>query len=158
MAFEALPAELKACPQWILWQPEWQVKANKYTKIPYNAQTGYKAATDRPQDWSTFEAAYARVVEQQGRYGLGFVFGYASGVSGIDLDRVFGADGTILDHTAVEVARRFASYTELSPSGTGLHTLIKAVLPSGRRFGNCEIYGQGRYFTITGNSYGAPMP
>ena len=158
MAFEALPADLKSCPQWILWRPEFAANRNKLTKIPYNVHTGHKAATDRPQDWATFEAAYARAVEQAPNFGLGFVFGYASGVSGIDLDSVFAADGSVLDFNAVEIARKFASYTEFSPSGTGLHTLIKAVLPSGRRFGNCEIYGQGRYFTITGNSYGEPLP
>lgn len=44
------------------------------------------------------------------------------------------------------------SYTEYSPSQTGLHILTQARLPEGgRRRENTEIYDVGRYFTLTGN-------
>jgi primase-polymerase (primpol)-like protein len=47
--------------------------------------------------------------------------------------------------------RRFGSYTELSPSGAGVHILIKAKLSGkGRRTGQIELYDSGRYFTVTG--------
>jgi primase-polymerase (primpol)-like protein len=43
------------------------------------------------------------------------------------------------------------SYTEISPSGTGVHIYTKAKLPStGRRKNNIEFYNSGRYFTVTG--------
>lgn len=48
------------------------------------------------------------------------------------------------------------SYTEISPSGTGLHILVKsAPLQMERnRKGFLEIYHKGRYFTMMGNVYG----
>ena len=43
------------------------------------------------------------------------------------------------------------SYTELSPSKTGLHILVEGTVPIGRRKNGIEIYSTGRYFTITTN-------
>jgi primase-polymerase (primpol)-like protein len=44
------------------------------------------------------------------------------------------------------------SYTELSPSGTGVHVLMSGTLPpGGRRRGHVELYDRDRYFTVTGN-------
>ena len=44
------------------------------------------------------------------------------------------------------------SYTEISPSGRGLHILVKAALPEhvGRKQGAVEIYDAQRYFAVTG--------
>jgi primase-polymerase (primpol)-like protein len=43
------------------------------------------------------------------------------------------------------------SYTEFSPSGTGLHVITQATIPQGRRKDQLEMYSTGRYFTLTGN-------
>jgi primase-polymerase (primpol)-like protein len=44
------------------------------------------------------------------------------------------------------------TYTEKSPSGTGLHLLAKGTLPEGRRRTGCvELYDRGRFFTVTGD-------
>jgi putative DNA primase/helicase len=49
------------------------------------------------------------------------------------------------------IVEELDSYTEISPSGTGVHILVKAALPEGRnRKGRFEAYDRGRYFTITG--------
>jgi len=46
---------------------------------------------------------------------------------------------------------RLNSYTEKSPSGTGIHIFIKAKLPpGGRKKGDFECYESGRYLTMTG--------
>jgi primase-polymerase (primpol)-like protein len=43
------------------------------------------------------------------------------------------------------------SYTEITPSGRGLHILVRGDLPSGRRRkGGIEMYQKGHYFTVTG--------
>ena len=45
-----------------------------------------------------------------------------------------------------------ASYTETSPSGTGVHVLVHGELPPGRRRkGSIEMYADGRYFAMTGD-------
>jgi len=49
------------------------------------------------------------------------------------------------------------SYTEISPSGTGLHVIVKGEIPGIRRKrGNREMYSGDRYFTFTGNSLTHP--
>lgn len=43
------------------------------------------------------------------------------------------------------------SYTEVSPSGTGLHVLLEGSVPSGgHRKNGVEMYDGGRFFTMTG--------
>jgi len=57
---------------------------------------------------------------------------------------------------AVEVRDRLDSYSELSPSGRGLHVIVAAQLTgSRRRTGGFEVYDSGRYFTVTGKRIGA---
>ena len=56
-----------------------------------------------------------------------FVFTQSDPFCGIDLDQCRAANG-IITPEARELIRRFDSYTELSPSGTGAHILISAKL------------------------------
>ncbi|MDO9068440.1 MAG: phage/plasmid primase, P4 family, partial [Deltaproteobacteria bacterium] len=47
---------------------------------------------------------------------------------------------------------RLGSYTEISPSGRGVHVIARGKLPDGsRRTGKVEMYDDHRFFTITGN-------
>lgn len=153
---ERLPSDLKVCPQWLLWKPKWIEEQNKWTKVPISQRTGFQASVRKPSDWCSFEAAVATYTEyhkQAELGGLGLVLGYASGTSGADLDNALYSDGSVASYEAVEIARRFETYTEISPSGTGLHCLFKASVPDGRRTKGVELYGEGRYFTMTGNPY-----
>ena len=43
------------------------------------------------------------------------------------------------------------TYTEHSPSKTGLHIIVQGTIPVGRRKHSVEVYATGRYFTITTN-------
>jgi hypothetical protein len=52
----------------------------------------------------------------------------------------------------MEVLKELNSYSEISPSNTGVKVFCKGTLPgSGRKVGHIEIYETGRYFTLTGN-------
>ena len=53
----------------------------------------------------------------------------------------------------MEIVKHLNSYTEWSPSGEGLHILVKASLQdmTGRRSQGIEVYSSRRYFTITGD-------
>lgn len=89
--------------------------------------------------------------------GAGFEF--ANGYAGIDLDNVVLDDGS-LKPFAAESVNLMNSYTEYSPSGKGLHILFKLLLPLSEfspRHRNdelgIEIYGSGRFFTVTGKIY-----
>ena len=69
--FEAIPAELTALPNWVLWKYEPPEKpGGKWRKVPYQPN-GYKASTTNRHTWSTFETCCA-VYEQGGYDGIGF--------------------------------------------------------------------------------------
>lgn len=150
--FNDIPAELKALPQWILWKSE--KKSGRYTKVPCQI-TGELAQANNRRTWSTFATAVKFYLE--GNYdGIGFVFSRQDNYIGIDIDKcvVDGKPNTF----ATEIIDTLDSYTEFSPSGNGIHIIIKGNLPqsvlgTGRKNTKhgLEIYSYGRYFTFTGN-------
>ncbi len=144
--------ELAPLAQWVCYKD----------KIPKNPFTGANAKSNDPATWSDYSTALRAL--QTGNYdGIGFQFGvYEAGtlrIAGIDLDHVVRADGT-LEPFALKIVEEMNSYTEYSPSGTGLHILCRVKLPAiGNKKGledGCaiEMYNHGRYFTITGRVYG----
>ena len=142
-----IPSELLEYKQWILWR---RTEVNgRIAKLPISPWSGKVAACDKPQTWSTYRhVCYAR--RRFRTDGIGFVFTSNDPFCGIDLDECRTLNGKIAPE-AQSVVERLASYTELSPSGTGIHVLVKAKLSGcGRRSGKVEIYGSGRYFTVTG--------
>ena len=57
-----------------------------------------------------------------------------------------------MEEWAQEIVQGLGSYTEVSPSGTGLHIIAKGVWPEGaNKKGQIEAYDRARYFTVTGN-------
>ncbi len=143
----AIPPELFEYRQWVLWR---RTEVNgRMSKIPISAWSGKAAACDKPQTWSTY--CHVRHVVRRFRCdGIGFVFTDCDPFCGIDLDQCRPANGNISPE-ALDLVRRMGSYTELSPSGTGVHILLKGGLrEKGRRVGKVEIYHTGRYFTVTG--------
>ena len=74
---------------------------------------------------------------------------------GVDLDNVRDPDSGHVEPWAETIIRNLDSYTELSPSGCGFHIWVRATLPpGGNRKGRLEMYGGGRYFTVTGQRIG----
>jgi putative DNA primase/helicase len=53
---------------------------------------------------------------------------------------------------AWQIVEQMQSYTKVSPSGRGLHILVKAALPDhvGRKRGAVEVYDHQRYFAMAG--------
>lgn len=159
--FEAIPFALKQRNQWIVWRNVWLADKKKFTKQPLSPFTGQLASVTDAANHASFDHVAAILAQHHapGRVdGLGFVFVAGSGVVGIDLDKVLDDTGRIVDYRAENIARHFNSYTEISPSGRGLHVIVEGSLVGGFRRENVEIYGSGRFFTMTGNSYGTPLP
>jgi hypothetical protein len=91
--------------------------------------------------------------------GLGFVFAPDDPFCGIDLDNCYPSDAAECAPWAKEILDRFAdTYTEESPSGTGVKIWCRAKAPRcGKwliRAGAIEIYDHARYFAATGQSNG----
>ena len=71
--------------------------------------------------------------------------------AGVDLDKVPRPGHRSDRALGARDHDRLNSYTEISPSGAGIHVIVEAVLPpTGRKKGPLEMYDSGRYFTVTG--------
>jgi hypothetical protein len=149
---EGIPEELKKLPQWIVWRFEWLHDKAKWDKPPYNPKTGKHASSTDPSTWAPFEVAYLAYADPKNGYdGVGYVFTPDDPYCGIDLDDCRDLETETLTPKAMSLLSFFASYAELSPSGTGVKIITKARLPgAGKRKGWIEMYDGARYFTVTG--------
>lgn len=150
-----VPTMLKEIPSWVLWRMEKREKGDgtiQDTKVPYCPTTGARAKSDDPTTWTTYRTAAAAFVAQKfSSNGLGFVFSSDRGIVGVDLDKCADPETGELEPWAADVVSSLNSYTEFSPSCRGVHVIVQATMPpGGNRKGRVEIYGHGRYFTVTG--------
>lgn len=134
MTLERIPKELRALKQWVLWDKN---------KVPHQVD-GKKADVTDPNTWATFDSV---IKSLDGFAGLGFVFSSGDPYSGIDLDNGGNTEAQLAIFNAMD------SYSEISPSGLGLHIIVKGIVPSGARKDKTEVYSSNRYFTMTGNVY-----
>jgi hypothetical protein len=147
--FRSIPAELRDLPHWVNWRHE--KRGGKPTKVPYCPTTGRRADTKNPTTWTSSQEALAAYANG-GYDGIGYVFSKDDPYCGIDLDRCISPETGETDPGAKELVRKLNSYTERTPSGKGLHIIVKGKLPAGRRRkDNIEMYDDGRYFTFTGD-------
>jgi len=156
IAIENIPAELKDQTQWVCW--EYQERDGKPGKVPIDPDTGTRASVTEADSWATFTTALLYYGSHDRIDGLGFVFTESDPFVGIDLDGCVDNAGNT-DDTAEDIVSRLDSYTETSPSGTGLHIIIEGALPTdANRRDNVEIYERDRFFTVTGKHLkGTPL-
>lgn len=155
--YEKIPLELKQLPHWVGWKYMQRPGEDHKRKVPINAMDGQPAKSNDPTTWCDFDTACLGK-ERFGLDGIGFMFS-GDGIFGIDIDHCYDPETQELDPAAAEIIETVQSYTELSPSGTGIHILCKGVLPEGRkRRGAVEMYSTLRYFTVTGNQFGLEYP
>ena len=170
MSEHLIPAELREHAHWVLWRHE--QRNGKGTKVPLVArppkdrgtasgmQRRFPASTTNPGTWRTFEETTTAWRASEGFFdGIGFVFTNTP-FAGVDFDDCIDDAGELHPVVARYVAL-LDSYTEVSPSGSGLHVIIRANVPSGADKktnrtpwgGSFECYSEGRYFTMTGRTH-----
>ena len=148
---ENVPAELRRRPQWVVYQLE--ERDGKETKVPYTPGTKRRADSTDSETWRPFEEAV------RDDRGLGFVFTSGDPYTGIDLDKCRDPKTGAVELWARQIIEDLGGYVEASPSGTGLHIIVKGKLPMGNnRRGHIEAYSSERYFTITGTGSGGRIP
>lgn len=146
---EVIPQTLRNLPQWVGWKTK--DRNGKSTKVPFNPKTKTLASTTNCRTWSTFDTA-CHAFEQGNFDGVGFVFTKNDPYCGIDLDKCRDPKTGTIEPWAQAIIDKLNSYTEISPSGQGVHIIIESQLPEGqRRRGPIEMYETGRYFTMTGD-------
>lgn len=159
---EQIPEELRRWPQWVVWRWEWKPdKRDRRTgalgawdKPPYSARTGVFASSTDRRTWASFEEALAKY--QAGGYdGVGFCPTDQDPFVIGDFDDYVSGNG-VVDPKVMGVVHAFASYAELSPSGTGVRLIVQGEIPGGRGRNNrqkrAELYDRGHYLTITGHA------
>lgn len=146
-AKSTLPDELTTRDRWV---------RRSATKVPLTS-VGMAASSTDPRTWSTHKDAAASTAG----VGLGFVLSDVDDVVCIDLDHCLNPLTGRLAPWAVAIVRDAGTtYVEVSPSGDGLHIWGRADVRQGRRIRRpdgtaVEIYGTGRYITMTGRRHGS---
>ena len=189
---ETIPQELRSLAQWVVWRYSPNDNRDAWTKTPLQAKAAVdekalNASSTRPQTWADFSTAWNGYTVNlpsagdipipadkkndpghNGIDGVGFNLTPDNGITGVDLDHCLDAEGNPV-LWAVPILERFkGTYTEVSPSGTGLRIFCYAQKPSleHSKVGDVEMYDGrskngkqgGRYLTLTGHSYGEPEP
>ena len=144
---------MKKYDHWVCWKSK-QRENGKSTKVPINPFNGRYAKTNDPTTWGSFEDAES-CYRSNGFDGVGFVFSNRDDLVGIDLDNCLDPESGKTDPHADKIIEKMQSYTEVSPSGRGVHIIVKGKLPGpGRKTDQIEIYNEKRFFTITGHRVG----
>lgn len=143
-----LPAEMTSRRRWV-----------RRTEDKRPVQTdGRPASVTDPATWAHHRPA----ADSRHGAGLGYVLAEGDGIVCIDLDHCLSPDGELADWAAEILDHCPATYTEISPSGRGLHVWGRGRVGRGRRIrrsdgAEIEIYGQGRYIAL-GRRYGDAPP
>ena len=151
-----IPRELQERAEWCVWKHE--LRGGKPTKVPYNPNTGERAETNNPDTFGTFDLADERYLTEDYN-GVGIRV--SNGFSAVDIDKCI--ENGVLSDFAMSIINDLRSYTEYSPSKSGVRIIFKAAdftFDAERYYlknphNRLEIYVDGvtnRFVTITGNT------
>jgi len=153
-----IPEELQNEVCWVLWRSV--IRSGKTTKVPWSVHDQPASSTD-PTTWSEFSDTVMRYRDGY-HAGIGFVFAKDGPFCGVDLDGCRNPKTGKIDQWAIPWIEGLDSYTEVSPSGTGIKVFCRSSLnlkginrkidqPNlhGKQPG-IEVYTSGRYFAVTG--------
>jgi putative DNA primase/helicase len=168
--FENLPQDMTDEQRWILWEPrrsknrsgDWitkKVPVHPYRRNPRTDQLVECNYTD-PEEYYDFESIrydWERLSVDR-RLGIGFRLG--DGWMGCDLDTCI--SNKQFTPWAKDALRRLRSYSEVSPSGTGVKVFMRGSFPTVHtkfvldptiksHAPQIEIYTDVRYFAVTGS-------
>jgi primase-polymerase (primpol)-like protein len=135
-AHRSLPAEqLRIVDRWVRYSP---------TKVPLTA-AGDNASSTNSSTWCDFDTA----ARSSAGVGVGFVLSDVDRIACVDIDHCLDGRGRLRSWATDILANVPDTYIEVSPSGDGLHVWGLADIAKGRRSGGVEVYGSGRYITVT---------
>lgn len=142
---------------WVTWS--WVMVNGRWTKPPFQPN-GAHAKSQGPDTWCTYADAIAAVKAGKAE-GIGIaLFGMKQAEIIFDIDHCRDRITGKIDQWAQEIIDEAASYTEVTPSGTGVRVLghgdigrvHKRFNKVGGEEGGLEVYtaGEARYITVTG--------
>jgi len=149
--YNNIPALLKHSANWVAWGIRDSPPKSPFNPASLLSGRPSPAKAGVRETWDTFQNAI-ECVNRGLAQGIGYEFD--GSVYGVDLDHVIDESGTITSE-AQNIVGTLDSFTEISPSGTGLHIFVLApgadITRHRKKDFFVEIYNEGRYFTVTGN-------
>jgi hypothetical protein len=150
-----LPPEISEIKGFLTWKLTYKSGQKKPAKIPYYANGNLRAGDQgSPEDIAslvTLNEALA-AAERDGSSGVGLAMLESYGLTALDFDNCV-VDRKVINEEIANLC--WGTYTEISPSGTGLRAFFKGYLPSrkdtkGEPFA-VEVFGGNGYVTVTGD-------
>ncbi len=142
------PIDLKTL-NWCLWDYEFDEQTKKWKKLPYSPDNKL-LHVNKPDEW----CCYTDVAHYEQK---GFLLTRDSMLCVIDLDDCRNPETGEIADWAWKIIEALCGYTEVSPSGTGIHIIVYGEKPENARSKfdldghKIEVYDSNRYITFTGN-------
>ncbi len=175
-----IPAAMRDRQQWLVWRFVKKSGQDKPSKMPYYANgnlrgwpngqpprgaDGKRVGTEaQPQVDQGHELDRAALVTleqaaaalRSGRWeGLGFAFLPGDGLIGIDVDRAIDQETGEMAAHCRDIIANCGSYTELSPSGTGVHVICTGTTETFKDNDvGVEVFCGRQFFTVTAQPMG----
>ncbi len=156
---DRIPEDLRKLRQWVGWRYGKKKQSGRRKKVPVDLITGRNAKVNDPKTWTTYGAAKDALEHPEYEIdGIGFVFTKDDPLACIDLDDCRDPETGQIETWAEDILISLDSYSEISPSGRGVHTIMKADLSDGARCryeldaNEIEVYSYGRFLTMTGQT------
>jgi len=156
-------SELKTISRWIIWKPIPKRNGAGYRKVAVNPKSKPRKFKAHDKNDPLIHMSYKKAINLSHKIriikGVGFVPTKGDPYTFLDFDDVVDRDtGEVLKPWVLDLVRRLGSYTEWSPSGTGLRTIVRGTMSTsggkhsldGREF---EVYDYNQFLTITENVY-----
>lgn len=146
---------MKILPQWVCYRIEASENGSKPKKTIISPNTGKFAACNNPDTWTDFETAKAYCQKYNFE---GLAFALTSGIVFVDTDNAIekGTHNITSDEAASMLSALPNTFTERSVSGTGIHILLKGLLPENAVKRNdskgLEMYDTKRFICMTGDT------
>ncbi len=175
----AMPLAMRERRQWLLWRFMPRPGAAKPPKVPFYACGQLRGwPKGKPRDGKPTDAqpqvpqgheldraqlvpldeAIAAYLRRPDWSGIGFAFLPGDGLIGVDIDHAVDEQGAPSD-LCRQVVEMCASYTEMSPSGRGVHIIVAGETKTFKDDAiGLEVYCNAQYFTCTGLPPGAGWP
>ena len=162
--------ELKTRPIWTNYIRVWKESKQGYAKPLINPKNLYNGSHTNPDTQTDYQTAVKNIgapakfydsgtlVAEQPIEGIGIVFNQTE-LAGIDLDHVLDPETGEIKEYAKKIVEDMDSYTEVSPSGEGLHIYLRDsesedfIQPVHKDGIDLDLYSHRLYFTVTNKVY-----
>lgn len=147
---------MRALRRWAPWRAEWNERKQKWTKIPHRASNPqYGLSNKNATGWVSFDEAMAVYLANPDKFaGVGYLMTGPHGITGVDMDNCRDPVTGAISEWAADLVAQLDTYTEVSPSGTGLHAMVASDVAQDwtNHEQGIEVYGgnEARFLCITG--------